>query len=61
VSFDDVEGRAVLRFYFPHPSHTSRTYTAEELALFGRFRERYEGAGGQGPVRKKLRNNFSSS
>ncbi len=42
VSFDDAEGKAVLRFYFPHPSHTYRTYTAEELALFGRFRERYE-------------------
>lgn len=45
VSFNDAEGKAVLRFYFPHPSHTHRTYTAEELGLFGRFRERYEGLG----------------
>jgi hypothetical protein len=42
MSFDDAEGKAVLRFYFPHPSHTDRTYTAEELGQFGRFRERYE-------------------
>ena len=42
VSFDDAGGKAVLRFYFPHPSHTYRTYTAEELALFGRFREQYQ-------------------
>lgn len=42
VSFEDAEGKAVLRFYFPHPSHTYRTYTTEELALFGKFRERYE-------------------
>ncbi|MCS6926421.1 MAG: hypothetical protein NZ578_11035 [Candidatus Binatia bacterium] len=43
VSFDDRTGQSVLRFYFPHPSHTHRTYTAEELALFARFREHYEG------------------
>jgi hypothetical protein len=48
VSFDDVAGKAVLRFYFPHPSHAYRTYTAEELALFGRFRKRYKEVGGQG-------------
>ena len=45
VSFDDAEGKAVLRFYFPHPSHTSRTYTGEELALFGKFKEHYKGLG----------------
>jgi hypothetical protein len=43
VSLDDAEGKAVLRFYFPHPSHTYRTYTTKELALFGSFKERYEG------------------
>lgn len=42
VSFDDAEGKAVLRFYFPHPSHTYRTYTAEELGLFRTFREQYQ-------------------
>ena len=42
VSFDDLERKAVLRFYFPHPSHTHRTYTVEELALFGKFREQYQ-------------------
>jgi len=42
LSFDDAEGKAVLRFYFPHPSHTYRTYTAEDLALFGRFKEQYQ-------------------
>lgn len=42
MSFDDAEGKAVLRFYFPHPSHTYRTYTTEELALFGWFKERYQ-------------------
>jgi hypothetical protein len=42
VSFDDAEGKAVLRFYFPHSSHTYRTYTTEELALFGRFKEQYQ-------------------
>lgn len=54
ASLDDAEGKAVLRFYFPHPSQTYRTYTAEELALFGKFRERYEGigSGDQGTVRK---------
>ena len=41
VSFDDSEEKAVLRFYFPHSSHIHTTYTAEELALFGRFKERY--------------------
>lgn len=44
VSFDDGAGQSVLRFYFPHPSHTHRTYTEEELALFTRFRERYQEA-----------------
>ena len=39
------QGKSVLRFYFPHPSHTYKTYTAEELALFGQFKERYEGLG----------------
>jgi len=42
VSFDDNEGKAVFRFYFPHSSHTFKTYTAEELTLFGRFRAQYE-------------------
>ena len=42
MSFDDAEKKAVLRFYFPHSSHTYRTYTTEELALFGKFRERYQ-------------------
>ena len=40
--FTDAQGQAVMRFYFPHASHTHTTYTAEELALFGRFKERYE-------------------
>ena len=34
AAFDDSQGKSVLRFYFPHPSHTYKTYTAEELALF---------------------------
>ncbi len=42
ISFDDSAGKPVLRFYFPHPSHTYRTYTPDELGLFARFRERYE-------------------
>ncbi len=41
VTFDDCQGKAVLRFYFPHPSHTYRSYSADELALFGRFKARY--------------------
>ncbi len=49
ISFDDTEGEAVMRFYFPHASHTHRKYTAEELELFGRFKERYEGIRGQVP------------
>lgn len=40
--FTDVQRQAVMRFYFPHASHVHRTYTAEELALFGRFKERYQ-------------------
>ncbi len=47
ISFDDAEGKAVMRFYFPHAIHTHRTYTEEELALFGEFKERYEEAGGE--------------
>lgn len=46
VAFDDHQGKSVLRFYFPHPSHTYKTYTAEELALFSRSKERYRGAEG---------------
>ena len=42
VSLDERNGNPVLRFYFPHASQTYRTYTAEELELFGRFKERYE-------------------
>jgi uncharacterized protein len=42
VSCDDGEGKAVLRFYFPHPSHTYRTYTAEELGLFEKFKKKYQ-------------------
>ena len=42
VLFEDAQGQSVMRFYFPHASHTHTTYTAEELALFGRLRERYE-------------------
>jgi len=45
AAFDDSQGKSVLRFYFPHPSHTYKAYTAEELALFRRFKERYEGLG----------------
>ncbi|MBI3301968.1 MAG: hypothetical protein HYZ72_07815 [Deltaproteobacteria bacterium] len=45
IAFDDSQGKSVLRFYFPHPSHTYKTYTAEELALFGQFKERYGGRG----------------
>lgn len=41
IAFDGSQGKSILRFYFPHPSHTYKTYTAEELALFGQFRERY--------------------
>ncbi len=41
ITFDDNAGKPVLRFYFPHPSHTYKTYTSEELALFGQFKERY--------------------
>lgn len=39
--FEDAHDSAVLRFYFPHISHTHTTYIAEELTLFDRFRERY--------------------
>jgi hypothetical protein len=39
--FTDAQGQAVMRFYFPHASHAHTTYTAEELTLFGRFKERY--------------------
>ena len=46
VSLDDDQEKAVLRFYFPHPSQTYKTYSAEELALFGQFKERYKGAEG---------------
>jgi hypothetical protein len=46
VAFDDNQGKSVLRFYFPHPSHTYKTYTAEELELFSRFKERYRRAEG---------------
>ncbi len=42
ITFDDSQGKSVLRFYFPHPSHTYKTYTAEDLVLFGRFKEQYE-------------------
>ena len=45
ITLDDNQGKSVLRFYFPHPSHTYKTYTAEELTLFGQFKERYEGLG----------------
>jgi hypothetical protein len=40
--FEDGQGGSVLRFYFPHASHTHTTYTVEELALFDRVRERYQ-------------------
>jgi len=40
--FEDSQESAVLRFYFPHASQTHTTYTAEELALFGKFKARYE-------------------
>ena len=43
VSVDERNGNPVLRFYFPHASQTDQTYTAEELVLFGRFKERHEG------------------
>jgi hypothetical protein len=46
IALDDSQGKSVLRFYFPHPSHTYKKYTEEELALFGRFKERYGGLGG---------------
>lgn len=42
IALDDDREKSVLRFYFPHPSHTYKTYTAEEIALFDRFKERYE-------------------
>jgi hypothetical protein len=45
VTLDDNAGKSVLRFYFPHPSHTYKTYTPEELALFGQFTTRYRGLG----------------
>jgi hypothetical protein len=41
ITLDDSQGKSVLRFYFPHPSHTYKTYTEEELALFRQFKERY--------------------
>lgn len=54
ISFDDVEGKAVMRFYFPHESHTHRTYSSEELQLYSSFKERYGEGGSQAPgaVRK---------
>jgi putative heme degradation protein len=49
IAFDDSAGKSVLRFYFPHPSHTYKTYTTEELGLFGKFQEKYgEGLGVRG-------------
>lgn len=48
ISFDDAEGQPVMRFYFPHASHTHRSYTAEELELFGRFQGQYKGLEGGG-------------
>lgn len=48
VSLDDAEGKAILRFYFPHASHTHKQYTKEELALFGRFKEQYQKDWGSG-------------
>jgi putative heme degradation protein len=42
IGLDDSQGKSVLRFYFPHPSHTHKKYTEQELTLFGRFKERYE-------------------
>jgi hypothetical protein len=42
VNFEDGDGKSVLRFYFPHASQTHITHTAEDLALFARFKERYE-------------------
>jgi hypothetical protein len=41
LAFNDSQGKSILRFYFPHPSHTYKTYTEEELALFAGFKERY--------------------
>lgn len=41
VIFEDAQGQSVMRFYFPHASHTHTTYTVEELGLFARFKERY--------------------
>jgi hypothetical protein len=40
--FEDAQGRSVLRFYFPHASHTHTTYTAEELALFDRCKRQHQ-------------------
>jgi hypothetical protein len=31
IAFDDSQGKSVLRFYFPHPSHTYKTYTLTQL------------------------------
>jgi|GEM_PF-7022120 len=42
ISFDDTDGQAVMRFYFPHASHTHRSYKAEELDLFGEFKKKYQ-------------------
>lgn len=41
IALDDSQGKSLLRFYFPHKSHTYKTYTANELALFQQFKERY--------------------
>lgn len=41
VSLDDQQGKAVLRFYFPHASQTYKIWTQEDLRLFEKFRERY--------------------
>lgn len=57
IALDDEREKSVLRFYFPHPSHTYKTYTAEELVLFGQFRERYEKrleAGSESPPKPLL-------
>ena len=50
VSLDDEQGSAVLRFYFPHASQTYKTWTEEELALFGQFKKQYEETLGAGPM-----------
>jgi hypothetical protein len=42
ITLDDNQSKSLLRFYFPHQSHTYKRYTADELRLFAQFKERYD-------------------